>query len=194
LLFTGISGGLSAVSHALRRAETRVGKIEDMAAAQETLRNEVSRTYPQFIGATRAQELIDFTGAADRVQFLAPLPARFGAADIVRWDLVAAGGKLILGWRLDRSSPSGFPAEERADTVLLQGVTGIKIGYFGRDGQGGPPSWHDDWFARKALPDLIRIEVEPAALGWSSLFIAPRLQAAADCLFDPSNSLGCLRQ
>jgi prepilin-type N-terminal cleavage/methylation domain-containing protein len=143
------------------------------ANAEALVRDLISKAYPGLLGDVGTARIVAFTGSPDQVEFLGPLPERFGAPAIVFYTLsLAPDGSLHLAWRLDQGTKS--------DTVLVTGVSG-RFSYFGPAAPGAAPVWSDQWAGRSNLPDLIRLRI----IGEPDLIAAPLVTASIDCRFDP---------
>jgi hypothetical protein len=70
-------------------------------------------------------------------------------------------------------------------SVLADGITGIKLQYFGRDDGADAsvaPTWRDRWDSRQTLPLEIRIDVTPArGSAWPTIYASPRNAPEAGC-------------
>lgn len=182
LLFDGLQGSVLG----WRRIDAQIGAVQKRDAVADFLRQTIRRTAPEMTGPPAGRRM-DFDGRADRMEFLAPLPERFGVADIVRWQLFLDGGDLVVTWQLDRQSGQSFPAETPARTLLLKEAGAIAIRYFGRDRADAANQWREDWWDRTSLPLLIRIRLADR----DDLTIALQLTEAADCPFDAADLQAC---
>jgi general secretion pathway protein J len=157
---------------------------QELQLVQDFLRQRLSQTYPAFTGDQPGSRMIDFAGQPDSLEFLAPLPLRFGAADIVRYQLKVADHALQLVWRMDRPEPqrpSPFP------TILLDNVAVASFAYFGGTEVDATPRWQTSWMERRELPRLIRIRLVRADgrfSDWPDLIVPLRLTAGVECNFD----------
>ena len=178
--------GYRAVVPAWQRTEARAAATRSLALAQDTLQRLLSGAYPAVIGEP-GERHVDFSGSADQIEFLAPLPQRFGARVIARYRLTSPGdGTLRLNATPELGEGDQPPAA--SETVLLDGLAGARFSYRGADEPGVAPTWQEDWSGRKTLPDLIRFRLsgrDASAAGWPDITIAPLVTADADCAFDP---------
>jgi general secretion pathway protein J len=180
--------GFETTAGAWRRADARGTAGRELQSAQDLLRDRLSQAYPAVVDAEPGGHTVDFSGGPDTIEFLAPLPARFGARIFVHYRLHFEGGTLRLAW-----SMTGKPdqdSDEPAEATIIDDLSGIAISYFGLDDPADPPHWHDSWRGRKALPPLIRIRLNQQAgetAAWPDLLVAPLVSADASCVFDASD-------
>lgn len=177
--------GYETVAAAWKRADARTEAARSAARAESLLDRLLSRIYAAVTGEAGARH-VEFAGRADRIEFLAPLPQRFGAAVIARYSLArTADGALRLSVTPDLDSDGKAMA---AETTILGGIADIAIDYFGAADPTAAPRWQSAWEDRKTLPDLIRLRLKrprntsPAI---PEIIIAPRITANPDCAFDP---------
>lgn len=169
----GVRGWEASDSHAQSNDELRVG----WPFLHQTLED--------------AQPLADeegealFSGTGDSLQWAAELPAHLasGGAQRLRLRIDDPAGRQWPRLRLSYSDllqpDDDVAGSDRRSATLVEQLAGLQIRYFGAPPQGGDLTWQDDWQARNALPQLVRIDVTPAnAEPWPSLFAHPRLAAA----------------
>ncbi len=173
LLFGGLRFGMRAWERNTLTGEA--GETRD--AAQSLLRRTLERIClriakppPGDDGPSRVQ----FAGTADRIQFLAPLPQALGTAQCRPLTIEARDDgtreTLAFGYRRDD------------EAVVLNDLQSVAFAYQGSDGR-----WSDAWIARPQLPLLIRVRITfPPGDGreWPELFVAPRISASPDCVYD----------
>jgi general secretion pathway protein J len=105
-----------------------------------------------------------FTGTSTGMAFTTTIPEGFGTPVPLEADvtiLVIEGHRLVLRWRPHHSRWTVAPAPP-ATELLLDGVAGLRLGFFQpvRDGHGG--RWLTSWSSPE-LPRLVRIRVKFAA-------------------------------
>jgi general secretion pathway protein J len=180
--------GFEVTTGAWRRVDARGTAGRTWQGAQDLLRDRLSQAYPAVLTDDSGGHSIDFAGGGDAIEFLAPLPERYGARAFVRYRLHFDGGALRLAWSMvGQRDPD---ADQPAEAVVLDGLSGMSISYFGVDDPGDPPHWQDSWNGRTGLPPLIRIHMSPGsgeAPAWPDLEIAPLVSADARCVFDASD-------
>jgi general secretion pathway protein J len=183
------AAGLSSASTSWQRIVRRDADNERLLALDRMLRQLLSEIVPQQIGGY-LNGTVRFSGASDRIEFLAPLARRFGAEDIVVYTVDFPGdGTLRMSWRLDRESPSGRksfapPAAEE----VFSGLSEATFAYFGQSAENGEARWQDNWKERVSLPSLLRVRFL-----WNgqpeNVIVAP-LRTAGPCSI-PDSDLPC---
>ncbi len=104
---------------------------------------------------------------------------------LTRWLIhpeVLAGGDEIPAWQpmkddtemLLKSLPLDTDAAAGAfgRTLLLEGVDGFGIRYFGALEGESEPDWHEDWLDQGSLPALVRIHLTSTEQSWPDLVVA----------------------
>jgi general secretion pathway protein J len=151
---------------------------EELEALHTLLRGVLSEIYPaKFNSGSRV--LVQFDGQRDHLDFLAPLPQRFGAQDIVRYSLrFAPDGSMHLAWGLDRQSAAGV--DDLLPTPADEGIADCQDGsfsYYGQIDATGASRWSTSWQGQGKLPRLVR-----ARFIWhgeaQELVVAPLVTAA----------------
>jgi general secretion pathway protein J len=162
----------------------RMTTYNETAARSDALRNFLSellsQCYPAVVMGEDGQQTLAFSGEPSEIRFLAPLPERFGAADIVQYRLrLTADRGLVLAWRFDRAyaddASFGYWTELSVVAAPLQG----KLLYFGSPGEHDAGGWQTSWHRRDALPKLIELRLsgmqEP--ISDAEILVAPQATA-----------------
>ena len=185
LLFGGFRFGL----RAWEVGSARLEGTDAVAAAQSLLRREFSEAQPVLVGTPTETTPVLFSGADDRLTFVAPLPAYRGTGGFHTFELVlrptgatTPTNELMLRWHLYRADDTAPDFDPKDESVVLAGVDAIALSYFGPPAQGSPAQWLEFWDGRLGLPKLVRLQVVfPPGDGrrWPDLIVAPRLQREA---------------
>jgi prepilin-type N-terminal cleavage/methylation domain-containing protein len=177
------AAGLHAASGSWRRMVLYNSENEELLATDRVIRELLSQIVPEKQDSW-SRGAVRFEGAADRIQFLAPLAQRFGAADIALYTVTLPGdGTLRIKWRLDRETPSGrksvapAPSEE-----VLEGIEYGTFSYFGPTDD-GQTLWRDRWQGQQRLPQLMRMRFVWRGRS-EELIVAPLLTAATCSVAD----------
>lgn len=193
LLFALLQDGFTLGQRVWERATTRVSaRIDAVEATQGFLRDRIARANPAYTLAGNGQ--ISFEGDARSLAFDAPAPDAMGQGTYLRYVLaLTEAGDLEIAWKPDTDRS---PVAPMARSVLLSGVAGLDIAYFGTGrGEGpAPPRWRDAWRGQAAPPALVRLRVRfPAGDGrvWPELVVAPRATLDATCTWD-AGQRGCV--
>jgi hypothetical protein len=128
-----------------------------------------------------------FSGAPERLRFVAPAPIQAGVGGFSRFELYVRGGgerrDLVLSIDLSEAAENGQGAPEETDArVLIEGIEAASFSYYGALEAGRNPDWHDEWTDPAHLPTLVALQVtfpEGDRRPWPELVIALRLGAAA---------------
>lgn len=180
--------GLEITSNAWRHVDARATAGRELESAQDLLRDRLSQAYPAVISDDDGNHTIDFAGRADAIEFVAPLPERFGARVLVRFRLHLDDGTLRLGWSLPGNAETD--SDSPTEASVLGNLSDVVILYYGIDDPTAPAHWQSSWLGRKSLPSLIRVHLSrnaPETSAWPDLVIAPLVSADAQCVFDPSD-------
>lgn len=172
-LVAGLTQGTRFGLRALDRGAARAAVAGDLDAVDRVLRRLVEAMEP---GNAREPPVVEGDRGAFRiVTDLGAAAAALGdgAAEV---RLVVEGGRLVLRWRPARHVIPLAPPPPPDRAVLLEGVAGLELAYWGPAEAGGAPAWQDTW-SRESLPALVRFRLLfPAGTGrrWPDIVAAPR--------------------
>jgi general secretion pathway protein J len=176
--------GLATGRRVWEGVDAREASGEQLESAQGMLRDRLEQAYSVILYQANPP-IIDFRGAGETVNFLASPPYDSRPATIQRYNLsLDAAGELLLTSVTD-AAPNEAPADRVQ--VLLRGVRGIDIAYFGARNGDVRPSWGPIWRDQPALPDLVRVRLAfpPGdTRQWPDLIVRPRMTIDADCRID----------
>src|SRR5689334_7242406 len=163
LIGSVLYGSLSLAGDTWNRGETKAQRVNEMRSAQDFLRRTLTSQHP-----LRFQKVVEkplyFLGTREALSYAAALPGRVGGG-MYYFRLTASGenGRLTLARVIPDYSAQAVPDFGSAEsTVLADGVSAVRFGYFGRDPNSADtvaPTWRDRWDDPQRLPDLIRIDV-----------------------------------
>jgi general secretion pathway protein J len=194
-------GSLSLAARTWDGGEAKTMQVSDMRTAQSYLRDQIAAQYPQRLWKMAGLPLL-FGGDRDEIHYAAVLPARVveGGIYLFRVTVVRNGDKSQLVQ--ERMVPDVTALQEpdfrdAERSVLADGITELRIAYFGRDAQAADvdaPTWRDRWDDKQRLPLLVRIDVKPEkGAAWPTLLVEPRRSLEAGCpAWDPAQRR-CLR-
>lgn len=128
-----------------------------------------------------------FSGAPDRLRFVAPAPVQAGVGGFSRFEIFVSGDAesrdLVLSINLGEVAESGEAAPETSDArVLIDDIESAAFRYYGALEEGREADWHDEWTDPDRLPALVALQVsfpEGDRRPWPELVIALRLGASA---------------
>jgi general secretion pathway protein J len=176
LLFAGLRLG----SRSWDAAEAKVGESERMRVAHGVMRNELAQAYPMKWKINVVDAGIAFSGSADAVKFVAPLPVRVGEGGLyllsIGLEKSGEGARLVMKRRTPAADDKDFSALDAGETtVLAEDMDKLSISYFGAENEQAEPQWVDQWNNPKRLPLLIRIRLsEKNGRDWPELVVAPK--------------------
>ncbi|WP_158756307.1 prepilin-type N-terminal cleavage/methylation domain-containing protein [Dyella sp. S184] len=193
LLLVGVYSGLRTATHSVRSGTAAIERIDQVRSAEEFLRRELAQSLIQPISHNERGEAIYFVGSAREMRYIAPLPGYLGklGPQLQRLQLVDDGNR---GLRLELSlavlPPDGQPPKPLGDPqVLLDHIKGGSFSYRGVDADGHPVPWSGTWADGRALPQLVRIALQPEGnQGWPQLDVPLRANPLS------SNALNALPQ
>lgn len=174
--------GLGASHRIWERVDSEEIRGESLAGAQTLLRDRLERAFP----ATRYDAIpaySDFQGTSNTITFLAPPRDVHAPTGLQRYQLsLAVNGDLLLSSSSELTLNPKVPTE---NLVLMHGVQGLDITYFGLVPPDTAPDWKPQWVNLATLPKLMRIRVQFAAQDprvWPELLIKPFATVDSACV------------
>lgn len=182
-------GGLTAT-----RLDHHARAIDETASAQDLLRELISRAYPALLRHADGTAEISFRGTGDNLEISAPIPPSLGPGGYYRVRLALVQSAMAMAWHVERNRPERLAQiGVLAEHPLLDHVERLRFAYYGARKGSDAPAWHSEWSGEMAPPRLVRIDVERSSRSdgeWPPLYIAPRVDIDATCVFDPLTG-GC---
>lgn len=163
LISVALFGGLRFGIRVWEVGAYRSDRLSEIEVAQSLLRRLLQRT----ILTANAKGDLTFEGDEEILQFTAPAPAQFGLGGVYLFEIsterVEQGEDLILRWQLFRADDEDDPFGEDSDSrVLIEGIEGLSIGYFGVvDGltRQAKPDWESAWKDAETLPHMVSVAI-----------------------------------
>jgi general secretion pathway protein J len=188
LIGTILIESLRVGGHTWQQVTRKAANRDEIARAQVFLRERLGTLSPpqQALGTVSMPE--SFVGESDAVEF-SSLTTTHSGQRVVRYWLglsQAAPTNVELRYRSEQTETSAAPPSAWTTEPLLERVTGLSI-QFWRTSEGSGGQWVDHWEDNRKLPRLIRIDVRFAdqdTRRWPPLYVEPRLDARASCVFD----------
>lgn len=185
MIATILIASLEIGGHTWQRVIRATTRSEEIAQTQYLLRHQLGALYPyQRSTETEAPRFLVSDGHQVEFSSSAPLARSDG---IWRYQLLVTKiGTLTLRSRRDRNGRADPRAAEWADEILLVAVDQLSLQFW----QKSPDEaghWVDQWTDSNTVPALIRVEVIFAARDprrWPPLYIGPRVDTDAQCVFD----------
>jgi hypothetical protein len=175
LLASGLSLGQRVWQDSEERAQAARAAFDVETALRRLLENmQPLRTNVQ------TSQAIEFSGNADELDGIVPLPLETGLGGLYRLHLFRDRGarRLDLSFHTyERGSPR--PNDDEAGlTTLADNIDGLELRYFGKAKGEESETWRSDWQGQEELPTFIAIRVANAKVGiaWPELLIAPRVR------------------
>ena len=165
MLSVMLFGGLRFGARAWERSEARSAEMNATVRTHAFLRARLSET-------ARPDSV---TGEAGRLAFSALWMTALGGAGFYEFELSRRDQTVVLAWRLApaEGGPAEVPEELTGERVLLEGVSGLEVAYFGQPPGYPAAEWLERWEPDWTAPALIRIEVafaDPRTV-WPSLTV-----------------------
>ena len=173
--------GFAADRSALLRIDQLTTSGEKVAAAQDLIRDRIEHLFAQ-TQFDSAGPHVDLKGSGEALEFLAFVPAGGKVAQVRRLNLgLVANGDLAL----TPERVSG--ADDQNPSVLLHGVQGLEMAYFGPAPPDGRAAWRPEWTGQATPPQLVRIRATFAAgdrRRWPELIVRPATTTDTACVLD----------
>ncbi len=156
-------GGLQFGARVWERHSEASGRQSGVLNVQDVLRREISQAATVFY-RSRQQTAVLFSGQQNELIFGGPVPEALGEGGrhVIRLRLERDGeqGRLALAWQPIVAQTRGLEFGENSETeVLLEGVSVLRISYFGRENDRSPSRWMNQWTNKTELPRLIKIGI-----------------------------------
>jgi general secretion pathway protein J len=188
LIGTVMIASLELGGHTWRRVTRAATATDDIMRAQDFLRERLSTVYPYTRAETSTAPPGFLVSTGDGLEFSGFAPEAMDDG-ILRYQLSRSStepGALEVRFRRDRGGSPESVAPGWTSERLLAHVTALSVQFL----EGKPDSaghWMDHWNDATQLPRLIRIDVsfesdDPRR--WPPLYIEPRVDTNANCIFD----------
>jgi general secretion pathway protein J len=183
LLLLGVYSGVRSATHTVQAGSLKIEQLDEVRSAQEFLRRELAQAMAQPMSLDPSGTGVYFTGGADTMRFVAPLPGYLGrmGPQLIELRLVnGEHGKQLVA-SLAVLPPNGGALKPLGEPqVLVDGVIDGSFSYRGITQQGQPMDWQDNWNSPGTMPNLVTIKL---ALGgdrpWPMVSVPLRANAAA---------------
>lgn len=147
-----LGNGLRLTFSAQGRISAAAQVLEERHAALERLRALALRAAPLVLRRGDGRLTLAFVGTANRLVWGVDGLAEAARPGLHAVALRVEAGVLILHHR--ELSPSG---DAGARSLLLPGVTALRLAYFGPHNGSTAPVWQDEWPAQERVPSLLRV-------------------------------------
>lgn len=186
LVMAMVFGALRLGARAWEASDTSATNLARLEAVHGFLRRSLAASATVLASDDRGKRQILFTGDADGLEFVTLMPPYLGIGGYHRLTLTVAGEGKDRRLRLHRrlyqgggdGTDVGAAAGDGEETVLMEGIAGIELSYFGALDSTSEPQWHEGWREAAALPELIRLRVrfvKDDRRRWPELVVRPQL-------------------
>jgi general secretion pathway protein J len=181
MLLVGVYSGIRTASRSVQSGTAAIDRIDQVRAAQQFIRRELSQSLLQPIDHTDEGEPVYFVGTAREMRYVAPLPGYLGklGPQLQQLQLVDDGHG---GLRLELSLALLPPNDQEAPVplgdpqVLLDHIDSGGFTYRGVDPRGRAVPWSAAWADGRLLPQLVRIDLHARGnQGWPRMEVPLRL-------------------
>jgi general secretion pathway protein J len=155
MLSVMMMGGLSFGGRAWERTEEASEQVNAVVRSHAFLRARLTE-------GVRPGSL---TGEAGRLTFASLWMGALGAGGFYEFELTRRDEALVLAWRPapgEDGEDVEPPEELTGERVLIEGVTGLAVAFFGQPPGRPAAEWVDRWEEGWVTPRLIRVEAERA--------------------------------
>jgi len=179
-------GGLRASTRATDRGQTILEDSSRIRMAHQFVRQQLNQASPLvFAVSDDGEERTVFSGEADRIRFVAPMPGYLGFGGPQVQELAVVRGEDSLELVLSHALLQGFEEANLYDgppILLLDQIESAAFSFLGRDENGELAGWTSSWQDGSVLPDSIALEiefVEDVYIEWPLLTAAIRIDPEA---------------
>ncbi|MEL6476090.1 MAG: prepilin-type N-terminal cleavage/methylation domain-containing protein [Pseudomonadota bacterium] len=177
LLAAAAAGGLSFGLAVWQRDSALASDRVETRLVQKFLTRQIGAARPLRVSRGPRQVETLFDGRAESLALVAPFPAHLAPPGdhLIRIAVEPGQGApaLIVSSTLLGGTRPLIGPEARRD-LLLDGVAGLRLRYFGPGPEGAPPGWQSSWTRRDRLPDLVELTLtwpEGSTRDWPPLVI-----------------------
>ena len=159
------------------KGEESIDKINEIRLTQEFLRRHLRQSVSVFRNDERDGRVLYFFGEPDKIGWVTPMLRYLGLGGLyyLELDLVENNedGQLRLRWfpYNPNDQDDVIDSDDAEQTILLQGVSDLKIDYFGPEEPEDDPDWHDRWENIQERPTLIRVSLNLKDNVWPALVV-----------------------
>jgi len=179
LLVSVLYSSLGSVTRAYDAAEKAVDEGARLRIGAEFLSRLVETAYPVALADGR-RWVVQFDGDEESLRLMVDMPGYVGSSGVheVRLDVREEDGESALwfAWRPMMVDEDGEKiAGEFQDRMLVPGVAGMAVRYFGAEDPEQDPRWSEQWSGMPALPVLVELSLEDEdETPWPVLVLRPR--------------------
>jgi general secretion pathway protein J len=181
-LSIALFGGLRFGARSWEAVVDSSAERDDIVSTQTFLRDRLGQvTLPGSARAGQPGEDGRLEGGPERLEFTAPWLSALSLGGLYRftlWHEDTGDGRLMLSWQPAEADPEALEdlGDLAGERVLLDGVAGLRLSYYGAADAEAEPEWLDQWEDPVAPPRLVRVDLAfaDARLVWPDFVVAPR--------------------
>lgn len=173
-----VYAGLNFAMRSWDAGEERAERINKVRVVQEFIRRQLRQAAAVYREDGRRGRVLYFDGQVERIGWVAPMLEYLdlGGLYYVQLDVIddRDKGKLRVRWFPYRpdNEDDVIEGDEARETVLLEGVSGMRLSYYGAEEADDEPDWRDTWENSQERPDLVRLDLVLSEAEWPSLVVA----------------------
>jgi general secretion pathway protein J len=159
VLLTGfLAGGLTLGRRAF--SADRQGRVEgETDAAIQAITGLLESAFPAWSDTERQPHQIMFDGRSESISFVGLSQGRSSLGGPYKIGLRRSGTDMVVDM-----TPVGSVRKQQGPTnmhlTVLNGVQGVRFGYFGRLTEAAAPAWRAEWLRAELLPELVSVQVD----------------------------------
>ncbi len=178
-----IFGGVSIGSRIWESTETQLNDNARLNTVRQFMKRRLEGMMMPSISSENAGNQNIFEANEKRLSFITALSGQIGAGIYLmelRQEDVDYTTTMTLSWQEFRSKGYNDSEGQAGKRILIDGIVGLEISYFGRMSTDQPPAWYCCWPYQIGLPDLIRLTVhfpDGDTRTWPDLLVQPMVDA-----------------
>lgn len=184
IVLLGVYSGISTATRIVRSGDRAIERMDEIRSAQTFLRGELAQALAIPFDETDDGDPIVFTGTADKLRYVAPMPGYLSklGPQLQTLALVEDGhDRYRLEVTLSLLPPDGGePKAIGEPEVLLRGIRKGSFSFRGMDDQNRPGDWQDTWSDGRRTPSLVRVTLDVGGnVVWPTLVAPIRIDPSA---------------
>lgn len=177
ILLTLITTVISGASRSVNLAQRDSAAMDEINGTHAFLEHAISQVLPLSYQANDPHNQMLFDGQAQRLTFVAPLPAYLGGGLYVN-HIYLRGQTLAVSFN---AMPDVGGAALAEPQVLLRQVEDLQFAYRGNDPRGKQTDWLMSWPWPSRLPQFVRISARlPAPWRWTTQVVTLKLDLSGE--------------
>jgi general secretion pathway protein J len=179
-------GGFRASTRATDRGQDILQESSRLRLAHQFVHRQLNQLLPMSFSDEDSDDLpMVFVGDPRSIRYVGPMPGYlgFGGPQVQELSIVEGenGRQLVLSHALLQGFEEA-DLDQRAPIMLIDGIVGGSFSFQGRDEQGEPGPWSDQWDETDILPLAVALQLdfnEEAHMEWPELVASVRIDGLA---------------